>query len=55
MQECRNERDGKTGIAMNGGFSWKSDIVYDESDISAMSNSRCRNILKNVSSTIRLR
>ncbi len=32
-------REGKTGMAMNGGFSRNSDSVYDDSDISATSNS----------------
>ena len=52
MHEWRKSRDGKTGIAMNGGSSRDSDTVYDESDISATSNSRCRSMRKNVSSTV---
>ncbi len=51
MQEWRKKRDGKTGIAMKFRFSLKSDTVYDESDISATSNSWCRSMRKNVSST----
>src|SRR5262249_31057365 len=55
MHECRKKRDGKTGIATNGGSGAKHDTTYDESDISATSNSRWRNIRKNVSSTGRSR
>ena len=51
MHEWRNTRDGKTGIATNGRFGWNSDSTYDDSDISAASNSVCRSIRKNVSST----
>jgi hypothetical protein len=51
MQECRKKRDGKAGIATNGRSSRPSDIAYEESDISAQSNSRCRSMRKNVSST----
>ena len=40
MHEWRNTRDGNTGIATNGGSGLNSDITYDESDISATSNSR---------------
>ena len=49
--EWRKKRDGKTGMATNGRGSRNIDTVYDDSDISATSNSRWRNIRKNVSST----
>jgi hypothetical protein len=55
MHEWRKKRDGKTGIATNDRGSRNSDTVYDDSDISATSNSRCRIILKKVSSTGRSR
>src|SRR3979411_624908 len=48
MQECRKKRDGKTGMAMKAGSSRMSDTQYEDSDISAASNSRLRSILKNV-------
>src|SRR5690242_5241235 len=51
MHECRKKRDGKTGMAMNGGLGEWSDAVYEESDISEASNSRPRIMRKNVSST----
>src|SRR2546422_914031 len=51
MQECRKKRDGRTGMAMKAGSSRMSDTQYEDSDISAASNSRLRSILKNVSST----
>src|SRR5579875_517972 len=50
MLPWRKTRDGKTGIAMNAS-SRNFDIVYEERDISAASNSRCSIIRKNVSST----
>jgi hypothetical protein len=55
MHECRKNRDGNTGIAMNGLSGLKSETEYDESDISATSNSWWRSIRKNVSSTGMLR
>ena len=51
MHEWRKKREGKTGMAMNGGFSALSEAVYDESDISEASNSRLRIMRKKVSST----
>ena len=51
MHEWRKKRDGNTGIAMKCFFSRKSDTVYDESDISATSNSWWRSMRKKVSST----
>src|SRR3954468_19523381 len=51
MHEWRKKRDGKIGMAMNGGLGELSDAVYDESDISDASNSRLRIMRKNVSST----
>ena len=54
MHEWRKYRDGKAGMAMNG-RSLASDTVYEDSDISATSNSRCRSIRKKVSSTGRFR
>ena len=38
-------------MAMKAGSSRMSDTQYEDSDISAASNSRLRSILKNVSST----
>jgi len=55
MHECRKKRDGNTGIAMKGWSGLKSDTVYDDSDISATSNSWCRSMRKKVSSTGMLR
>jgi hypothetical protein len=55
MHECLKNRDRKTGIATNGGSSAKSDTTYEDSDISAISNSRWRSMRKNVSSTGRSR
>jgi len=58
MPLCRKAREGNTGIAMNGrapGSSASRLITYEDSDISAASNSRCLSIRKNVSSTGRLR
>ncbi len=55
MHEWRKKRDGKTGIAMNGFSGLENDTAYDESDISATSNSLCRSMRKNVSSTGMLR
>ena len=49
--EWRKKRDGKIGIAMKFFWSLKSDTVYDESDISATSNSWWRSMRKKVSST----
>jgi len=51
MQEWRKKRDGKTGIATKGRSGLCKDTAYDDSDISAQSNSRCRNMRKKVSST----
>lgn len=50
---CRNMREVKTGRATKGEGSVPSprDRTYEESDISATSNSRCRIIRKKVSST----
>src|SRR5438876_471036 len=55
MQEWRKNRDGKTGIAINGCGSRNNETVYEDSDISAMSNSRYRSMRKNVSSIGRSR
>jgi hypothetical protein len=55
MQECRKNREGKMGMATKGRGSRNIDTVYDDSDISATSNSRCRIMRKNVSSTGRFR
>jgi hypothetical protein len=62
MPLCRKAREGNTGIAMNGPAPRAPEppgslrlITYSGSDISAASNSRCRSIRKNVSSTGRLR
>src|SRR6185503_8008021 len=51
MHEWRKQRDGNAGIAMKGGSFAPSDATYEESDISATSNSRKRAMRKNVSST----
>ena len=51
MHEWRKKRDGNTGIAMKGLSGFASDTEYEESDISATSNSWWRSIRKNVSST----
>ena len=52
MHEWRKKRDGNTGIATNGRIGPRSsDTQYDDSDISATSNSRWRSMRKNVSST----
>ena len=51
IDPCRKQRDGNTGMATNGrGSRWQV-TQYDDSDISATSNSRWRSIRKNVSST----
>src|SRR5262245_38930576 len=49
MQEWRNEREGNTGMAMNGGLSELSVFTYEESDISEASNSWKRAWRQNVS------
>jgi hypothetical protein len=46
MLAWRNMRDGKIGIATNGRGSRNMDTVYDDSDISATSNSRLRSMRK---------
>jgi hypothetical protein len=55
MPPWRNIREVKTGSATNGGSSRPSVAAYVDSDISATSNSRCRSMRKNVSSTGRAR
>lgn len=55
IQEWRNIRDGKTGMAMNGRAGVNSETTYEESDISATSNSWWRSMRKNASSTGRLK
>jgi hypothetical protein len=42
MPEWRNDRDGKIGIAMNGGASSNIETRNDENDNSDASNSWCR-------------
>jgi hypothetical protein len=49
---CRNARETKAGIATNGA-SWSRLIRWEDSDISAASNSRCLVIRKKVSSIAR--
>jgi hypothetical protein len=39
MPEWRNDRDGNTGMPMNGGLSWNIETRYDENEISETSNS----------------
>ena len=39
MHEWRKDRDGKTGMATNRGSGFINDTVYEDSDISATSNS----------------
>ena len=51
MPACRNCREVYTGSATNGGSSRSRDFTYEDIDISATSNSRCRSIRKKVSST----
>ena len=51
MQEWRKQREGKAGMAMNGGSARPSEATYEESDISEASNSAKRIIRKKVSST----
>ena len=51
MEAWRKKRDGNTGMAMKGRASECSDTVYEESDISATSNSLKRAMRKKVSST----
>jgi hypothetical protein len=55
MHEWRKKREGNTGIATNGLSGLNKDTEYDESDISATSNSWWRNMRKKVSSTGMLR
>jgi hypothetical protein len=40
MHEWRKKREGKTGMAMNGGFSECNEAQYEDSDISEQSYSR---------------
>ncbi len=53
MHEWRKKRDGNTGMAIKAGSSRMSETQYDDSDISAASNSRLRSMRKKVSSTKR--
>ena len=55
MALWRKLREGKTGMAMKGCFSRISETLYEESDISAQSNSWLRSMRKKVSSTGRFR
>jgi hypothetical protein len=56
MPWWRNARDGNTGMATRSGSGCVATCVtYEPSDISDASNSRCRSIRKNVSSTGRFR
>ncbi len=55
MDECLKKREGNTGMATNGRGSRDIDTLYEDKDISATSNSLCRNMRKKVSSTGMLR